>query len=235
MSTFDCIRMILLVGICLLLVGCNDSTPANNPKPTNNQGMSYDYGYGVPENITFKDSVESNADIEKGFAELEFVNTDGKPVQLSEFLGKKNLVLVFTRGFAGAICPYCSTQTSRLISNYQNFADRNAEVVVVYPLSNDKDIPRWEEFLSATRQKLSSPETPVPFPVLFDIQLKAVNQLGIQHQLAKPATYILDPQGQVRFAYVGSTLADRPSIKAMLDQLDKLNPVTPASGDKQSK
>ncbi len=235
MSTFGCVRIVLLVSICLLFTGCSDSVPVKKPRQANAPAGAYNYGYGAVENIAFQDSVESNADIEKGLAELAFVDTDGKSVQLGEFLGKKNLVLVFTRGFAGTICPYCSTQTSRLISNYQSFTDRNAEVIVVYPLGNEKDIPRWDEFLSVTRKKLSSPDMPVPFPVLFDIELKAVNQLGIQHQLSKPATYILDSQGQVRFAYVGSTLADRPSIKAMLEQLDKLNPVTPASGDKSSK
>lgn len=230
----------MLASTSLLLLGCSDTpAPVSSPKPISNSSSSYGYGgyggYGNVNDIEFKDSVDSNASAEQSFAGLEFIDTDGKPVQLSKFLGKKNLVLVFTRGFAGTICPYCSTQTSRLISNYESFADRNTEVVVVYPLSNDTDIPRWDEFLEVTRKKLSSPDTPVPFPVLFDIELKAVNQLGIQHQLSKPATYILDPQGQIRFAYVGSTLADRPSIKAMLEQLDKLNPDKPASEDKPSK
>ncbi|QDU10426.1 AhpC/TSA family protein [Gimesia aquarii] len=240
MSTFCCVRKIVLAGICLQLVGCSDTpAPVNSPKPAGNQTASYGYGgyggYGDVNDIQFKDAVESNASVEQSFAGLEFIDTDGKPVQLSKFLGNKNLVLVFTRGFGGTICPYCSTQTSRLISNYDSFADRNTEVVVVYPLSSDTDIPRWDEFLAVTRKKLSSPETPVPFPVLFDIELKAVNQLGIQRQLSKPATYILDPQGQIRFAYVGSTLADRPSIKAMLEQLDKLNSDKPATEDKPSK
>ena len=55
------------------------------------------------------------------------------------------------------------------------------------------------------------------------IDLTAVDALGIRADLSKPATYILDKQGEVRFAYVGRDLADRPSVKALLDQLDQIN------------
>lgn len=60
-------------------------------------------------------------------------------------------------------------------------------------------------------------------PLVFDPELKVVDKLGIRKDLSKPATYILDPKGQVQYAYVGATLADRPSVKAMLDQLDEMN------------
>jgi hypothetical protein len=53
--------------------------------------------------------------------------------------------------------------------------------------------------------------------------LKAVNSLGISGDLAKPSTYILDKKGNAVFAFVGETTADRPSVKALLAQLDKLN------------
>jgi peroxiredoxin len=64
--------------------------------------------------------------------------------------------------------------------------------------------------------------SPVPFPILLDEDLKIVEQLGIKADLAKPSTFILDKKGQVRFAYVGSTVTDRPSVKAMLRQLDMI-------------
>jgi hypothetical protein len=49
-----------------------------------------------------------------------------------------------------------------------------------------------------------------------------VNKLGIQGDLARPSTYILDKQGAVVYGYVGETQVDRPSVKALLAQLDKL-------------
>jgi peroxiredoxin len=173
--------------------------------------------------IRFKDAVQTNASVERDLTELPFVNADGKQVKLQDFLGEKHVIVVITRGYAGSICPYCSTQTSRLISNYAKFADENAEVVVIYPVETPDDTGRLDEFLKSTRRRLSDSEMDVPFPILLDVGLKAVDQLGIRKSLSKPATYILDKKGRIRFAYVGGTLADRPSIKAMLDQLETLN------------
>ena len=62
------------------------------------------------------------------------------------------------------------------------------------------------------------------------VELKAVDHLGIRKDLSKPATYILDKQGQTRFAYVGDSLADRPSVKALLEQLDALNKEASSGG-----
>ncbi|MFO0943740.1 MAG: serine/threonine-protein kinase [Pirellulales bacterium] len=38
----------------------------------------------------------------------------------------------------------------------------------------------------------------------------------------KPATYIIDVSGRVRYAYVGESLADRPSVSAIVSELKKL-------------
>ena len=62
----------------------------------------------------------------------------------------------------------------------------------------------------------------LPFPLLLDENYQNIEKLGIRGDQAKPSTYIIDKQGKVRFAYVGATTADRPSIKALLDQLDAL-------------
>ena len=51
--------------------------------------------------------------------------------------------------------------------------------------------------------------------------MSACDRLGIRDDLAKPSTYILDTRGNVVYAYVGETSTDRPSVKAVLTQLDK--------------
>ena len=63
----------------------------------------------------------------------------------------------------------------------------------------------------------------VPFVMLLDTDLNAVKTLGIEGDLAKPSTYILDKKGNAVFAFVGETTTDRPSVQALLAQLDKLN------------
>jgi peroxiredoxin len=164
----------------------------------------------------FVDQVESNREDDGTVNDLEFVDTAGQPVQIRQYQGKRNLVLVFTRGFSGQLCPYCTTQTSRLIANYDKFTERDTEVLLVYPGSKEQ-LP---QFLQAGLAV--SEEDRFPFPVLLDEDLTAVKQLGIVAQLASPSTFIIDKEGKVRLSYVGSNPSDRPSIQAILDQLDRL-------------
>jgi hypothetical protein len=53
--------------------------------------------------IVFKDQVESNVAIPDGLDGLVFLDTQGNRVSLEGYLGKKNVVLVFTEGFAGGM------------------------------------------------------------------------------------------------------------------------------------
>jgi len=175
-----------------------------------------------PADIHFKDDVTANAAPGDGLLDLSFVDQAGKAIKPRDLIGKKNLVLVFTRGYNGSICPYCSSYTSGLITNYPAISQRGSEVLVVYPITKPDHAQRLDEFLKATFIRSGDGVTTTPFPVVLDIGLKGVDALGIRKDLAKPATYILDKGGRVRFAYVGNSLSDRPSIKAILKQLDTL-------------
>ncbi|MDA0832306.1 MAG: redoxin domain-containing protein [Planctomycetota bacterium] len=189
-----------------------------------------------PMMVVFNDQVVSNVDFDSNLSDLEFLTRDGSSQALRDFLKEKPVILVITRGYAGSICPFCSSQTSRLINNYQKFVDRGAEVVVVYPLEKPDDTPRLDEFLKSIEIRTNTPAQNPPFPLLLDVELKVVDQLGIRASLSRPATYILDRRGQVRFAYVGRSIADRPSVQALLDQLDQLKleeqPTTSSAVDK---
>ena len=129
--------------------------------------------------------------------EIEFQDSEGKPVTLQQYRGKKNVVLVITRGYqtegySTSVCLYCATQTSRLMANYEEFRQRNAEVLVVFPVENEKQIRGSAELLNSAKQQLPKPLDQPPFPVWIDLGLKAVKHLGIEQHLAKPATYVLD-------------------------------------------
>ncbi len=194
-----------------MVVGCDRGTPATSPAGDAVTVIAPDVS-----NAPFLDQVENNRQDDGTVNGLEFVDTAGQPVQIRQYNGKRNLVLVFTRGFSGQLCPYCTTQTSRLIANYDKFKERDAEVLLVYPGSKEQ-LPQFQQAGLA-----ASGEDRFPFPVLLDEDLAAVNQLGIAAQLASPSTFIIDKEGKVRLSYVGSNPADRPSIQAMLDQLDQL-------------
>ena len=170
-----------------------------------------------PASIVFKDQVESNVEVTGELDSLVFYDTEGNEVSIKQLLGKKNIVLVFTEGFAGGmLCPFCKTQTSRLVANYSKFADLDSEVLVVYPGTRD----HLDEFVSAAKKHEKSEVDKIPFPLVLDEDLSAVNFFQIASNLAHPSTFIIDKQGNVRLAYVGADMsADRPSIASMLDIL----------------
>jgi peroxiredoxin len=184
-----------------------------------------------PKTMAFVEHAQSNTPLEGCDVEaLRFVGIDGEGVDLKQFLDQKNVVLVVTRGntartgntaYDGNICLYCATQTARLIANYPAFQDHQAEVVVVFPIRK----PAESGSLDTFRESLSrvGAERQPPFPLVLDVELRAVDQLGIRADLSKPATYIVDKKGQVRFAYVGASVADRPSVQSLLEQLDAIN------------
>lgn len=218
--------------LIVLEVGCSE--PAAPPvTPPNSVNMSaYGYGEVSASQIQFKDDVTANATGDDNvLQELKFVGKDGQETRLRDLYAKQNVVLVMTRGYNGAICPYCSTQTARLIANYQKIKDRNAEVVVVYPLEKSDDIPRLDDFVKKVFEMdpKAAELKSIPFPILLDVDLVAVDGLGIRRDLSKPATYIIDSSGKLRFAYVGESLSDRPSVAAILKQLDAIKPASTSS------
>jgi peroxiredoxin len=207
-----------MIAWTLLLAGCGAGLSIPGFQSATESGYD-DY---ANEFIHFKDQATANADPGATLLDLVFLDQEGKKISPKDYLGKKNLVLVMTRGYAGSVCPYCSTYTSSLITNYSAIAARDAEVIVVYPIERQDQSGRLGEFLKITFKRSSPSPTKMPFPVVLDVQLKAVDALGIRRNLSKPATYILDKTGHVRFAYVGNALSDRPSIKVILQQLDAI-------------
>jgi peroxiredoxin len=183
-------------------------------------GLVWYYFIRLPEEpveaAEFKDRAAANAEVSAAQMPLVFTGRHGETISLDQYRGKKNVVLVVMRGLPRYLCLYCLAQTGSLIRNYGDITRRNAEVLVVFP-----GTPKQTElFLSMARGTVENAS--VPFPVAVDENFKAVDQLGIRGDLAKPSTYVLDKQGQVRYAYVGASRTDRPSVKAVLAQLDKL-------------
>lgn len=210
-------RMASLATLLILLAGPGcESRPVTAPYPPEGAPVEL-VDYGIPD---FRDDAKANATVDSDKFPTEFQGLPGVSVDLHDLRGKKNVVVVITRGVTKTICPICTTQTSRLIENYGKFVERDAEVVVVFPGGTQ----RFSEFLAKVKDEAKNAPaaaTP-PFPVVFDQELKVVERLGLKANLAKPATYVLDREGKVRFAYVGTHTGDRPSVKAMLDQLDLL-------------
>ena len=92
---------------------------------------------------------------------------------------------------------------------------------MIFPTESEEEAPKLSE-LSKRIKGGEIPNEDIPYPILLDINLTGVDQLGIRAELAKPSTYIIDREGRVRFAYVGESIADRPTVDSVLRQLDQL-------------
>lgn len=171
--------------------------------------------------VSFKDDAPANASVNADHFPFQFIDADGKPVDLTAYRGKKKIVLVVLRGMArserGRFCPSCLAQAVGLTTHAAEFESRGAVVLVVFPGPSE----RVGEFIQNVKTDAAS-EPARAFQLLLDRECTACDQLGIRDDLAKPSTYILDTRGNVVYAYVGETSTDRPSIKAVLGQLDRI-------------
>jgi peroxiredoxin len=211
-------RDLLRIGLLFLLIpfgiSCSTAVPPIDELDALDD-TEMDDTWSDPDAILFNDDVKTNHEANN---EFDFTLSDlaGNEVDLKSFRGKKNVVLVVTRGVVKPLCPYCLTQTSRLVVNRNKFEDRNTEVLVVIPGEKGG----IADFTKNVRD--SSGVDNLELKIVLDEDLSLVNRLAISADLAKPSTYILDQEGKLRFAYVGKTTKDRPSLKAMLNQLDMI-------------
>ena len=69
----------------------------------------------------------------------------------------------------------------------------------------------------------------LPFPLLSDVDLTAIDAYDVRHhdepkgrQIARPAIFLLDRRGVVRYAYVGEHERDRPALGTIVLGLETI-------------
>lgn len=117
------------------------------------------------------------------------VNAEGKVVRMQDFIGKKNLVVVF---YQGSFCPVCGHQLSNLQENLSNFKAQDAEIIAV-----SADDP-----LHALN---SVGEYGLTFNVVPDQDKKLIKAFGVANiskkSIAWPALFVIDKKGVVRLSF----------------------------------
>jgi peroxiredoxin len=178
--------------------------------------------------------------------DMPLTNVAGEAISLRNRVGKKHLVIVITRGSLASvaasdkgfikkefpnICAYCSSQTSGIASRFAEFAMQDAEVLVVFPVSQPGERADAADLLKPAGNLTDSP----PFPVAFDLNLQAIEQLKLRAHLARPAAFIVDRAGNLRFAYVAHHgNADRPSAGELLRHVTLINGEMPLAQDEET-
>ena len=135
---------------------------------------------------------------------------NGKVFQLSEYIGKKHVLVVFNRGF---IWPFCQKHMAQLRQEFDLFSQRDTIIVVVGPENAANFQSYWEK-------------NQLPFIGLPDEQKKVLNLYGQEVVFLKlgrmPAQMLIDKQGILRFAHYGNSMQDIPEGKELLDLLDDI-------------
>lgn len=146
------------------------------------------------------------------------VSSDSNP-------GKWRIVFFWPKDFT-FICP---TEIAAFGKLNEDFKDRDAELLGV---STDS------EFVHLAWRRDKEELRDLPFPMLSDIKRELTTSLGILDKdagVAQRATYIVDPEGIVRFVYVTDLDVGRSpeEVLRVLDalQTDELCPCNWSKGD----
>ncbi len=143
--------------------------------------------------------------------DFELFDILDNPVKLSDFKGKKLVVLVMNRSF---VCPFCRRHMSRLQHDYTEFVKHGAEILVLGP--NDRDaFKRVWKMEALQLVGLSDPQSRVA-----DLYQQEVNLLKFGRM---PALVVIDRQGIIRFVHYSKSMADIPDNKKLLSVLDEIN------------
>lgn len=142
----------------------------------------------------------------------------GEAVQLSRLTPRGPVVLVILRGFPGYQCPACNAQTGQLLASAAKFAEKKAQVVLVYPGSPPGLAQRAKEFAN-------DKAWPVNFHLVVDQDYALTNLYGLRwnapNETAYPSTFVVDEQGKIVFAKISKSHGGRTSVEEVLKALAK--------------
>jgi peroxiredoxin len=154
--------------------------------------------------------IPASNDLAYGLTTPDFVLPDithGKTVQLSSYRGHKPVVLAFTRIFTeNQYCPFCFPHIKALNEQYQEFRDRNIELLMI--TSTD------ERQSAIVVQDLG-----LQMPLLSDpaCQVFRAYQTGQALGAPLPAQFVLDLAGRLRYRHLFSFLYHNASPEILLE------------------
>ncbi|MEI6170946.1 MAG: peroxiredoxin family protein [bacterium] len=136
----------------------------------------------------------------------------GETVRLTDLLGKP-LLVYFGRG---TWCPTCRKWMSEIEKNMPELEKRGARAVAIMA----QDPTRMQEVLKSHSY---------PFPVLADVGRKVVKEYGVYVRanfesinIARPANFVLDAAGAIRFIHISSVQIEFAAFGDILATLDAM-------------
>jgi peroxiredoxin len=140
--------------------------------------------------------------------DFELIATGNRKIKLSDYLGKKNVLLAF---YPFAFSPVCSLQLPGLQENLNEFARYNTEVLGISVDSKHSN--------AAFAEHLH-----LHFPLLSDFERSVTQAYGVLRDgsFAERATFVIDKQGYIVYAHVNS-LNEVPDNSPVFEVLRQLN------------
>lgn len=209
------LRAIIFLAAVTMLVGCQKeasldsiTSPIATPKPE-----------PTP---TIDPKVTDLERLKPGMTAPDFAltNHDGVTHRLSEYRGKKAIVLVFYRGY---FCPSCVGQLGHLKSL---LSEKEKEGVQIIGVSNDT-----REDTQNTLIEMSKFPGKADYLLLEDRGHATVDKYGISNPsefkpgIPYPVTYIIDKQGQVTHRFIDAVHYERASNEWIRGALKELGAV----------
>ena len=133
---------------------------------------------------------------------------DGTQIDLATMWQTQKVLVVFYRG---GWCPHCQKQLAELQTNQKKIADAGAIIVGISSDSTDD--------ANKTRDKLG-----LNFELYSDPQLAVISQWGVEDvgsNIARPATFVVEPGGTITYRRIGKSPADHPSIEELVGALER--------------
>jgi peroxiredoxin len=134
-------------------------------------------------------------------------------------LGKAAVVLIVLRGYPGDQSPECQKQVHDFKAKADKFKAAGVELLFVYPGPLDQASAKAREFLK--------PEGALPanFHLVVDPDYKVTTRYGLRwdapKETAYPATFLIAPDGEVRFSNVSREHGGRTTADEMLAVVEK--------------
>ena len=136
-------------------------------------------------------------------------STSGKPVTLSSFRGKQNVLLAF---FPFAFTSTCTAELCEFSESFDQFAGTG---VVVLPVSVDS-VPTLKEFKAKHAMKTD---------LLSDFKREASRAFGVLREdtfFSERAYFLVDRDGVVRWVHIESKLGDKRGSSELFDRIAAL-------------
>lgn len=136
-----------------------------------------------------------------------------EPVQLSEYHGNKNVVLLF---FPLAWSPVCTDEMCATRDSYNRYSELDAEVLGI-SVDSPFALQAWAD------------DQGFQFPLLSDFNKDVAKKYGVLYEdllglrgVAKRAAFVVDKLGKVRYAEVCPSPKELPDLESIRETLREL-------------